>query len=85
MLPALEFHLSDVPASVKIGPLGPGHPMLSSMCVGCGAAFAPDDVITGVPVGPGDDPEMRALARAGRPYRPVVVPMHWACATGSDP
>jgi len=68
----------------KMGPLDADHPLVNpgQNCPACGLAFRQDDYVTLISLGPGDDEEARALARAGRPYNAVALPVHWACATG---
>jgi hypothetical protein len=69
-----------------IGPLAGGDPLLhSSSCPACGKAFKEGDFVTLLPLGPGDDPEEREKARAGRVYNAVAAVLHYSCATGNDP
>lgn len=68
----------------KFGPIEEtdGVLALGKPCAACGKAFAQGQCFGLVGVGPGDDEEEQAKARAGRPYNAVAVPVHWACATG---
>ena len=63
-------------------PLSADHPMVKDgmICPGCKQAFREDDIVTLLAIGPGDDEEERALAKAGRPYCAVAIPVHAACA-----
>jgi hypothetical protein len=66
-----------------MGPLAPDHPLAKDgQCQACNVPFQAGDWVTLIALGPGDDPEARAKARAGRPYNAVALPVHWACATG---
>lgn len=71
---------------LKKAKLALDHPMAhdGTTCPACHKTFAGGDLFTLVPLGPGDDPEERALARAGRPYNGIALPVHWACATGEE-
>jgi hypothetical protein len=54
-------------------------------CAACHEPFKIGDTHTLVPVGPGNNAEARAKARAGQQPDPVAaVPVHWACATGEE-
>ena len=66
------------------GPLAADHPALQGQCTACKVPFQAGDYVTSIPLGPGDDEEERAKARAGRPYNAVAELVHWACATGRN-
>lgn len=51
-------------------------------CPACHKPFRAGDYTTLIALGPGDDPDAQAQARAGRPYNAVALEVHWACATG---
>jgi hypothetical protein len=71
----------------KFEPLKVDHPLVAdraAICPGCHLHFYAGDVITLIPVGPGDNSDERARARAGQPYNAVSIPVHWACATGEE-
>jgi len=66
-------------------PLKADHPIVGAQdCAACHQRFQAGDVTTILPLGPGDDPEARQKARAGRPYNAVGALLHWACATGEE-
>ena len=68
-----------------MGPLAADHPLLrGGHCKACDVFFKEGDYVTLVALGPGDDEENRAKARAGRPYTAVAAVVHWACATGEE-
>jgi hypothetical protein len=62
------------------------HPMTTdgTVCKACNEPFKGGDAITLLPLGPGNDSEARALARAGRAYNAVALPLHYACVTGDE-
>ena len=66
----------------KYKPLAANHPTIAEhlICPGCKQAFQVGDVVTLVCIGPGDDEEERAKAKAGRPYIAVGMPAHADCA-----
>lgn len=66
----------------KFGPMSKDHPAVKDgeKCPGCRKAIVEGDYVTLVPVGPGDDPEARKAAAAGRPYNAVAVIAHWDCS-----
>lgn len=66
----------------RFGPKGPDHPSVGRECTACHVEFVAGDYTTLVALGPGNDPEEREAARAGRAYTAVAVEVHWACATG---
>jgi len=66
----------------KFGPKMPDHPTVGGLCPACHMAFKEGDYTCLVMLGPGDNLEARALARAGRPYTAVAVEVHWGCGTG---
>lgn len=67
----------------KNGPAHQSEPRI--VCAACQLPIMPGQYFTDMPVGPGADPEQRALARAGLPIKaPAVVRIHWACVTGDD-
>jgi len=68
--------------SRKIGPKTADHPSVGKPCPVCQEPFAAGDWTVLVPLGPGNDPEEQAKARAGRFYIAVAIEVHWACATG---
>ena len=74
----------SLPLEIKLGPIHTEHLLLQTPCVGCGNLFLPGEFFSTVPVGPGDDPQQRALAKEGLPYMAAVVPVHWSCATGYE-
>ena len=67
---------------LKSSPLTSEAQIVGRPCAACNKAFAIGDVLTLVPLGPGDNPEARIAARAGRAYTGVAAMLHWACATG---
>ena len=67
---------------LKSSPLTSEAPIVGQPCAACNKAFVVGDVLTLVPLGPGDNPEARIAARAGRAYNGVAATVHWACATG---
>ena len=68
----------------RIGPKFEDHPTVGQPCPACTIPFLPGDYTALVAIGPGDDPESRDRARAGRSYTAVAVEVHWACRTGRD-
>lgn len=82
----------------KMGPLTDDHPLVKSNqgdcngcgqplgdeCPGCHKPFLAGELVTLVPIGPGDDPEARTLARIDRHYNAVAIAAHWACVTGEE-
>lgn len=58
--------------------------MIGGECRACWRSFKIGDVPTLISLGPGLDKDERAKAHAGRAYNAVAIPVHWACATGSD-
>ena len=55
-------------------------------CPGCRKRVGVGEHFVLVAIGPGDDPEEQAKARANRYYNAVAVIAHLACATGfTDP
>lgn len=68
----------------KMGPKKADHPSVGEPCLACNVNFGDGDFTTLIPLGPGDDSEEQALARAGRPYNAVSIEVHWACATGQE-
>lgn len=78
-------------AAPKMGPLSLEHPLVVNLkashvqgCPACRQPFAAGEFVTLIALGPGDDPEARARARAGRAYNALGIPVHWACATGEE-
>ena len=63
-------------------PLPTDDPMIRDKmtCPGCKKPFREGDITTLIFIGPGDDEEERALAKAGQPYLGVGIPAHAACA-----
>lgn len=55
-------------------------PMVGTGCPACDKVFAVGDRVVLVAIGPGDDPDAQAAAKAGRPYNAVAVPVHASCA-----
>ena len=51
-------------------------------CPACGSLLRWGEYTTLITLGPGADPEARALARKGEPYLAVAIEVHWECATG---
>jgi hypothetical protein len=68
----------------KMGPLAEDHWLVGGPCSACQASFKVGDYCTLIALGPGDDPEARARAAAGRPYNAVALPVHWECAVGAE-
>jgi hypothetical protein len=67
----------------KFGPKSDGHPSIGTKCPACQQEFEAGDYTTLVALGPGDDPEEQAKAKALRPYNAVAVEVHWKCAGGT--
>jgi hypothetical protein len=67
----------------KFGPKTADHPSIGEKCPACKIAFVEGDHTTLIALGPGNDPEAQAEARAGRPYNAVAVEVHYACAGGT--
>lgn len=65
-------------------PIDAEHPAIGTKCRACNIRFMPGDALVLVPLGPGADPEERALARHGRAFNAVAIPIHYACATGFE-
>jgi hypothetical protein len=51
-------------------------------CHACPDPIEAGQWATLIHLGPGGDPTARSRARAGLPYPPVTVAVHWPCATG---
>jgi len=70
----------------KMGPLEPSHWLVLRAvdCPCCELPFMDGDYVTLVPLGPGDDPDERKLARERRAFDAVGITVHWACATGEE-
>lgn len=70
----------------KMGPLAGDHSLVRNgkPCPACDQPFKAGEYCTLIALGPGDDPEARARAAAGRPYNAVAVPVHWECAVGAE-
>lgn len=66
--------------SRRFGPKEADHPSIGRDCPACRAPFREGDFTRLVPLGPGDDPEARERARAGRPYNAVASEVHDECA-----
>lgn len=64
------------------GPKRADHPSCGKACTACKQPMAEGQYTTLVALGPGDNGEAQARARAGRPYNAVAVEVHWTCATG---
>lgn len=71
----------------KFPPLGANHPLVrdKTPCAACDLPFWEGEVVTLVPIGPGPDAEQSRLAREGKTYNALSVPVHWKCATGEEP
>jgi hypothetical protein len=68
----------------RLGPKGPDHPTLGTLCPMCGEEIGVGETFT-VLFGPGGDPEQRAILRAGQQMTsPTALEMHWACVTGQE-
>lgn len=67
------------------GPKQEDHPSVGRPCPACKVPFAAGDYTTLVALGPGDDPEARERAVAGRVYNAVAVEVHFACVVGREP
>ena len=68
-------------------PLDADHPAVATggvRCPGCNVEFKTGDVITLIPIGPGDDEDARKMCQQGFDYNAVAIPAHWACVTGED-
>jgi len=74
--------MDDVPR--KFGPLSADDPLVGDECPACKKEIVTGDYVTILDLGPGDEPESRQRARAGRPYNAVAVAVHYACATGVE-
>ena len=70
--------------SRKFGPKAADHSSVGEKCAACKVPFVAGDFTTLVSLGPGDDPEQRERARAGRVHNAVAVEVHYACATGEE-
>ena len=70
----------------KFPPLPPDHYLVTepNLCPGCKQEFQAGDVVTLVPVGPGDSAEGRLAARLGKAFNAVAIPAHWSCVTGEE-
>lgn len=70
----------------KMGPLTADHWLIADVekCPACKMGFKAGEHVTLIALGPGEDPEGRAKARAGQAYNAVAIPVHWACATGEE-
>jgi hypothetical protein len=66
----------------RFGPKRADHPSVGEKCPACNEPFKAGDYTTIVALGPGDDPEARKRAAAGRSYNAVGIEVHWGCATG---
>lgn len=64
------------------GPLGPDHPLVGQLCLGCDLPFSEGEYGYLLPIGPGGDLEERERARTGRAYNARSVPLHVACVAG---
>jgi hypothetical protein len=54
-------------------------------CAACHQPLKLGELHTLFPLGPGNNPEARAKARAGQHYESIAaVPVHWACVTGDE-
>ena len=63
-------------------PLTVDHPLVTDemVCFACDERFEAGDRKVLVPLGPGNDPEAREKAKAGRFYNAVAVAIHADCA-----
>lgn len=68
----------------KLGPKKRSDIKPGERCLACLKAFRAGQYTTLVPVGPGEDPEKRAAARARREYDAIGIEVHYACATGIE-
>lgn len=68
--------------SRKFGPKAEDHPSVGEPCPACHSPFVAGDFTALVALGPGNDPDARERAVAGRSHNAVAVEVHWACATG---
>lgn len=66
----------------RFGPKTADHPSSGQVCPACDKPFLPGDYTALVTLGPGDNPEEQAKARAGKAYTAVAAEIHWACAGG---
>lgn len=66
----------------RLGPKKSDHPSVGKPCAACQRPLMPGDYTTLVALGPSDDPEQQAKARAGEAYNAIAVEVHWTCATG---
>ena len=69
----------------KFPPLAADHPAVGQVCPACRKAIEAGDETTLIALGPGDDPEEQARARAGRPYTAVAALVHWDCSGRVEP
>lgn len=60
----------------------PGHE--GCVCAACAASIDAGEWAALIPLGPGLDPALRALAADGHHFDAVTVRLHWACATGEE-
>jgi hypothetical protein len=69
-----------------MGPLNAEHPLVrtSQPCAACTVPFQEGELVTLIPLGPGDDPEDRRKCREGKAYNSTAAVVHWACATGEE-
>ena len=68
----------------RYGPKRANHPSIGELCPACTKPFKEGDFTTLISLGPGDDPEEQAKARAGMSYRSVGIEVHWDCAGGEE-
>ena len=76
--------MSGIVPMKKYGPLDKSHALIGQICPACDKMFIENDLVTLIPIGPGDDPEEQAKCYAGKVYTAVALTTHWSCATG-DP
>jgi len=79
----IPLRQQGTPAGV-MGPksLSADHFMVGLPCPACLEPLAEGEPIALVPIGPGEDEDDRAKARAGGWHSGSSVATHWACATG---
>lgn len=70
--------------SRKFGPKQATHPTVGKECPACHVPFKEGDYTTLISLGPGDDPEEQAKAKAEKPYNAVALEVHFDCAGISE-
>jgi len=65
-----------------MGPVPDGS--AATECIVCAHLITPGQYFTTLPVGCGDDPENRRLARMALPFSIIFRAAHFACVTGDE-